>query len=129
MTWDARDCDATVQLVCTGRGKHTERHIELLQRAGRRWSSYSDEFGTAKEAYDGTLSGLLNLGVQLDDKLVERNGKLDSRHRGGLRTTRHGAQAECSKCHQRYSCPGVTLYLELDKAVALGESTLDCSYL
>jgi hypothetical protein len=119
--------DALVELVCTNRGKHSKRTIEVMKRDGRRWFSVSEEVGiTSKQAHDGVYA---ELGAPRG-KLLERNGKIDTRHHGGLRETKLGCRVECPKCPRRpYDFPGVKLYRGLDKAAELGVSSLDVSYL
>jgi hypothetical protein len=116
-------------LVCTDRGQHREQVIDVLQRSGGPGGYWSEVWEPAKDAYDGTLSGLLNLGAIPDSKLVERDGKLDSRHRGGVRNTGHGTEVVCPKCHRRYPFSGAKFYRGLDAAVEAGMGRIDLSNL
>jgi hypothetical protein len=129
MVESAQNCGAMMVLVCTDHGRHRVRAIEVLEREGGSGGHWSEQFGSVKAAYDATLGGLLDLGAVPDSKLVERNGKLDSRHRGGVRNTRHGTEVVCPKCHRRYSFRGARFYRGLDAAAEAGEGRIDLSYL
>jgi hypothetical protein len=118
-----------IVVVCTDRGRHREQVIEVLERNGGPGGHWSALFGSRKEAYDATLSALLDLGVVPDSKLLDRDGKLDSRHRGGVQTTRHGTEVVCPRCHRRYSFRGTRFYRGLDAAVEAGMDHIDLSEL
>ncbi|MGH8919976.1 MAG: hypothetical protein ACRD0H_16865 [Actinomycetes bacterium] len=124
-----QDCGATVVLVCTDRRQHPERVIEVLERAGGAGGRWSEQFGSAKAAHDGTLSELLSLGAVPNSKLIERDGTLDSRHRGGVRNTRHGTEVVCPRCYRRYPFRGARFHRGLDAAVAAGMGHIDLSEL
>lgn len=121
--------DAVMVLVCTDRGQHREQVIEVLERDGGPGGHWSEGWASAKGAYDAVLSERLNRGAQLDDKLVERNGRLESRHRGGVHNTRNGAEAVCQRCHRRYPFRGQGFYRGLDAAVECGQERIDLSLL
>lgn len=119
--------DVTMPLICTDRGRHRECIIEVMGRGGGPGGQWSEYWESSKAAHDAILSELLNMGVAPDSKLIERDGKLDSRHRGGVRNTRHGTEVVCPRCHRRYSFRGIRFYQGLDRAVELGRERLDLS--
>ena len=93
---------------------------------GGHWSEYWD---SSKAAHDGKLSELLNMGAAPNSKLIERDGKLDSRHCGGVRHTRHGIEVVCQRCHRRYHFRSERFYRGLDALVERGEERVDLSCL
>lgn len=118
------DFDAVVVLVCTDRGRHAERQVEVMKRDGRRWFTVSEELGmTARQARE---AGWVELADQGDPvaggKWVRRDGQPRSRHCGGLRRTRGGVEVRCPKCHRAYQFPGVSLYRGLDVLADRDES-------